>query len=372
MPSKHPASDENSRDGDAHKVPRRDQNTGGAADAEPAVAEAQCGVELPAVYVLERRHVEAALAGARTDMDDRGGLTLWIHQGTVGIDRDCFGQIPKIDRVSRILTRREPEHIVAHPSPTAAVMGALIRRICLYEPDLVDLIHEYATHNVDKVHCVGERAFRECTGLTKVTLPSTLIYDIQSGVFFGCTALMEVTLPNTLTHIGNLAFSGCTGLTKAALPNTLTHIGNGAFEGCTGLTEVTLPTRLIHIGNYAFQGCVGLTEVTLPNTLTRIEHRVFSDCTGLMEVTLPNALTHIGASAFRECIGLIEVMLPNTLTHIEDWAFYGCARLTEVTLPDTLPHMGTHALDVRMTVGKYVRARGRPPSSLDSSPRSWW
>ena len=46
------------------------------------------GVDLPVVYVLRRSHVEAALVCAPTHAD--GGVTLWIDDATVGIEKDCF------------------------------------------------------------------------------------------------------------------------------------------------------------------------------------------------------------------------------------------------------------------------------------------
>ena len=70
---------------------------------EPPVAETQCEVELPAVYVLEWHLVHAAIAGAfNTDDDGDVGITLWIHHTTVGIDEDCFrGMRRRVSRFSR-------------------------------------------------------------------------------------------------------------------------------------------------------------------------------------------------------------------------------------------------------------------------------
>ena len=277
-----------------------------AGDARPRhFAVTPFEVELPAVRVLEQRHVEAALARARADVDGCGGLTLWIDKVTVGIGIDCFREMPKMKRVSRILTRREPESIVAYASQSAAVLGALIRKIGMYEPDLVDLIHACAAHNLDKMHRIGERAF--------------------FGAFQGCTRLTEVTLPNTLTHMGDYAFYGCTTLKDVTLPNKLTHIGIEAFRGCTGLTEVTLPNTLVHIGNNAFGRCIGLTEVTLPDTLAHIGDCAFYGCTGLTEVTLPNTLRFVGDGAFAECTRLAAVTLPRGRTCImSPNAFFNC------------------------------------------------
>ena len=61
--------------------------------------------------------------------------------------------------------------------------------------------------------------------------------------------------------IGCCAFRDCSGLTSLTLPAGITKIGNGAFEGCSGLTSLNLPAGITSIGWYAFQGCSGLTSI---------------------------------------------------------------------------------------------------------------
>ena len=77
-----------------------------------------------------------------------------------------------------------------------------------------------------------------------VVVPSTLgglpVTNIGYRAFYNCRGLTRITLPNSLTTIGDRAFSGCTGLTSVTLPNSLTTIEHGAFDGCTGLTRRTL------------------------------------------------------------------------------------------------------------------------------------
>ena len=251
--------------------PRREGSIAGAGATGPSVTEAV----LPAVYVVERHHVEAALAGAvRTDAD--GGLTLWIHPATLGIQSKCFR---RMRRVSRILTLPEPD-----VSPSATVLGALMRKIVDYEPDLVDLIRVFVTHNGGKVHRVGEQAFAaRYRGTAEATCGSRLT---------------EVTLPNSITHIGNDAFYRCSKLTKISLPCSLTHIGDRAFRGCTGLTTVQLPNTVTHIGDFAFHDCTRLVEVTLPDSVTRIGEETFRGCTALTKIAFPNTLTYIEMFAF--------------------------------------------------------------------------
>ena len=48
-----------------------------------------------------------------------------------------------------------------------------------------------------------------------------------------------------VTEIGNGAFYGCTGLTSVTIPSSVTKIGSWAFKGCTGLTSVTIPRSAV-------------------------------------------------------------------------------------------------------------------------------
>ncbi len=177
--------------------------------------------------------------------------------------------------------------------------------------------------------------FRNCTALTKVTLPQSLT-SIGDYAFLCCTRLTSVTLPQSLTSIGKYAFQDCNGLTDITLPQSLTSIGASAFRGCTELTVINLPQSLTSIGEYAFEGCSSLTDVTLPESLTSIERNVFENCTGLTVITLPQNLTSIGSSAFEGCTGLVSVDLPESLTSIEASAFEDCNKLTVLNLPQSL------------------------------------
>ncbi|MBP3689440.1 MAG: leucine-rich repeat domain-containing protein, partial [Bacteroidaceae bacterium] len=55
-----------------------------------------------------------------------------------------------------------------------------------------------------------------------------------------------------VTGIGSYAFRNCSGLTSVTIPNSVTNIGGYAFSGCSSLTSVTLPDKLSSIGSYAF------------------------------------------------------------------------------------------------------------------------
>ena len=58
--------------------------------------------------------------------------------------------------------------------------------------------------------CLGEYAFRECSGLTSIIIPSS-VTRIGEGTFWGCKGLTNMTIPSSVTEIGDEAFSGCSG-----------------------------------------------------------------------------------------------------------------------------------------------------------------
>ena len=61
--------------------------------------------------------------------------------------------------------------------------------------------------------------------------------------------------------IGYCAFWGCSGLTSVTIPSSVTKIGYETFAYCRGLTSVTVPSSVTKIGDNTFSGCSGLTSV---------------------------------------------------------------------------------------------------------------
>ena len=152
--------------------------------------------------------------------------------------------------------------------------------------------------------------------------------------FTPATSVTNVAIPNTLdgapvTAIGNYAFSGRTGLTSITIPSSVTSIGYSAFNGCTGLTSITIPEGVTSIEHDTFANCTGLTSVTIPSSVTSIGYSAFNRCSSLTSVTIPEGVTSIGNSAFYGS-GLTSVTIPSSVTSIEDSAFYSCMYLRAV------------------------------------------
>ena len=91
------------------------------------------------------------------------------------------------------------------------------------------------------------------------------VYVSYGGDYTGPVTIPErVTYDGTtysVTSIGEFAFKDCTGLTSVTIPTSVTSIGEEAFRGCTGLTSVTIPNSVTSIGGSAFSGCTGLKKI---------------------------------------------------------------------------------------------------------------
>ena len=185
------------------------------------------------------------------------------------------------------------------------------------------------------VTSIGEFAFKDCTGLTSVTIP-TSVTSIGEEAFRGCTGLTSVTIPNSVTEIGYSAFGGTPWYNNQ--PDGVVYIGKVAYEfkgEIASGTAINIKEGTVSISGYAFYGCTGLTSITIPNSVTSIGESAFSGCTGLTSVTIPSSVTEIGWSAFRGCAGLTSVTIPNSVTEIGWSAFEGCTALTSVTFNAT-------------------------------------
>ena len=120
--------------------------------------------------------------------------------------------------------------------------------------------------------------------------------------FYGCSGLTSLTLPSSVTKIGCYALSNCIGLTSLTLPSSVTEIGEGAFLNCRGLTNFTIPSGVTSIGHGAFFCCYGLISLTIPSCVTAIGSRAFNDCSGLTSIyAYMEKLPETGSNLFLGC-----------------------------------------------------------------------
>lgn len=211
------------------------------------------------------------------------------------------------------------------------------------------------------VTSIGGEAFRGCSGLTSIEIPSS-VTSIGSYAFSGCSGLTSITIPNSVTSIGDYAFDGCVNLktvinfsglsiSKSSSNNgyvayyadNVINASNGSIEDdfvfsvvgekniLTGYLgeggALTLPADYrgedYVIGENAFSGNTSITSVEIPSSVTSIGDSAFEGCSGLTSIKIPNSVTSIGNSAFYDCVNLKTVINGSDLTFEEGATTYG-------------------------------------------------
>jgi hypothetical protein len=119
-------------------------------------------------------------------------------------------------------------------------------------------------------------AFGDCYSLPAITVSAgNSFYSSLNGVLFNNnqTTLVEYpagtngsyTIPNTVTNIGDWAFDDCTNLTGITIPSSVISFGQYSFAD-SGLISIIIPASVTSIGNHAFD----VSSVTPPNDMISI------------------------------------------------------------------------------------------------------
>lgn len=204
--------------------------------------------------------------------------------------------------------------------------------------------------------------------------------SVQPVTTGGMSYTGNITIPESVksveeveyavTSIAKEAFKGCTNLTKVSIPSSINFIENDAFSGCYNLTDVTLlcPAGTT-VGINAFYGCQRISQVTfasaealfqitfngeasnplykgakfafvsgdsenivIPSGITEIKANALVGSKQAFKIAIPEGVTTINNNAFQNCTGLTNVFIPSTVNEIKASAFQGCSSLTSVGL----------------------------------------
>ena len=260
--------------------------------------------------------------------------------------------------------------------------------------------------NTYSVTAISKSAFSGCSGMTSVTIPSSVV-TIAGGFDFGGSAfvggafencgLTTLIIPSSVTSIGGGAFAGCSNLVSIVveegnavydsrdncnaiiekennrliagckntkIPDGLIGITVGAFFGCKGLTSMDIPNSVTYISDYAFYGCNELTSLNISENVTSIGTQAFAYCSGLTSVTIPESVKTIWHDAFYGCSGLVSASIlsksmnrfgPHTYTDRYVGVFGKCDNLTTVTVCSEEPFdIGGSFLDNSANATLYV------------------
>ena len=240
------------------------------------------------------------------------------------------------------------------------------------------------------VRMIGEMAFMECSGLTRLVIPDS-VTNIASKAFAYYRGLTDAWLPrhlegkfsaNVFEDCGNMTLHyydraytvtfqteegvveqrQCpAGASIGTLPPTPTHAGY-AFEGwwtavdgeqVTGETVVTNDvtyyakwrgTAAVDDYTYTYSVLNGQAEIGSSNAWTTA---VSPKPTG--HVVVPSSLggfpvMGIGAYAFGDCYGLEGVTIPEGVTTIGEWVFSRC-QFEDMTIPKSVTSIGRYAFN---------------------------
>ena len=122
----------------------------------------------------------------------------------------------------------------------------------------------------------------------------------------GDQAAGAITVPAELggypvTAIGDNAFYNCTGITSVTIPDSVVNIGIRAFDCCENIAAIEFGNGVENIGECAFNKC-GIETLIVPQGITSIGWGAFSDCYNLMEVVFPDDVTSVSRAAFLSLI----------------------------------------------------------------------
>ena len=166
----------------------------------------------------------------------------------------------------------------------------------------------------------SEGAFKNCTSMTSINLPTNMTATLGSSTFEGCSNLATVTTSGTspIVTIGSSAFKGCSNLTSFPFSSltSLTTISASAFEnaGSLSASAIELPASLTTINESAFQSSAITSVVFNSNVEISLSKYAFKLCTSLTSVVFKSACNWknngYGQGVFNDCTSLTELQLP--------------------------------------------------------------
>lgn len=217
-----------------------------------------------------------------------------------------------------------------------------------------DLVSIVIPEGVTKL---GFQAFKWCTSLTDISLPTTLeeIGDVSGLAFEGCNNLengkfvikdlkwwcglvIKGVYSNPVYYAKHIYDAEGNEITDLVIPDDVTCVGDYTFARCEGLKTVTFHDNVTYIGSNAFANCTGLTTVALPKNMKKLSEYAFSRCSNLASVAIPEGMEDIGFCAFNYS-GLTSLTLPSTINKMSQ-SFHNCEKLETLTLTDGISNIG--------------------------------
>ena len=244
-----------------------------------------------------------------------------------------------------------------------------------------------------KVTSIGGYTFRECTGLTNVTIPKS-VTNIVSYAFFGCIGLTSIVAEGRTTAEARKKFASLSDVNIVIGGLTLIAFTDGTSQKYSWSGEISRTTMIkawlyngdssawikepqtveigpnvTSIGSSAFSGCTGLTSIVVYDRTTKEARELFANA-GLSDVNIVTgastlitfadgtsqkyswsgeiSITTMSKAGLYSTNGSAWIKEPQTVeigsevTSIKDQTFRGCAGLTNVTISKSVTSVGSY------------------------------
>ena len=185
------------------------------------------------------------------------------------------------------------------------------------------------------------------------------VTSISSSAFCFCSGLTSVSIPSSVKCIEESAFYRCLNLTSVTIQDgSLTKIGIGAFWDCNKLTSVNIPSSVQSIGKWAFLNCNPQLKINISDLVAwcRIKFEENEGDGRIMDkecfmyywddpysyegISKPN-----NAALCLNGTDITNLTIPAGITSIGDYTFAGIGSITTVTIPNSVTSIGKFALD---------------------------
>ena len=211
---------------------------------------------------------------------------------------------------------------------------------------------------IEGCSAIGIGAFQNCTGLSKIVLPSS-VNSVAASAFEGCYNVVGIEWAeggdsSANGSIGARAFCGCSGTNSLdwniTIPSQIKTINEGAFFGCGMKTftwgdESNTIAGTFEDGSIGiFESCTNVETINIYSTVSSVPRRTFCQCKRLTTLNFAERITSIGAYAFFGCESINGTFFENICRYVTsplgDYSFARCMNIGSITIPSTITALG--------------------------------
>lgn len=213
------------------------------------------------------------------------------------------------------------------------------------------------TVNGVKVVAIDNGAFKNCTELTGISIPGSVVYS-GSGAFYGCTSLKKLRLEDSDEEIIFIdeeePYVTVRYWEQAALEEV--YVGrNFRHQNKKGEPGIPFGEPFSHHSS--------IKSVSFGNKVTRINEGAFGWIPNLTSVAFGTGLVTIEKDAFQGSEQLASRLhFPKSLKFIGEYAFYGTS-IPEIVIPNSVDEICDYALSIS-TLKNVVFEDGEHPIKL--------